>query len=98
VSNNSRAYNSVWQLRGDAWCRLEEASDRLTKPTTSGELKDEYVTIEMSRPANAPIGNGHRPLAAESPEPAVDADTSQSPPRKTGAKKAGKPPEPAQTG
>ncbi len=45
MSDNSRAYNSVWQLRGDAWRRLEEASDRLTKPTTSGELKDEYVTI-----------------------------------------------------
>ncbi len=45
MSDNSRAYNSVWQLRGDAWCRLEEASDRLTKPTTSGELKEEYVTI-----------------------------------------------------
>jgi arginine decarboxylase len=32
-------------LRGDAWCRLEEASDRLTKPTISGELREEYVTI-----------------------------------------------------
>ena len=42
VSDNSRAYNSVWQLRTDAWCRLEEASDRLTKPTTNGELKEEY--------------------------------------------------------
>jgi arginine decarboxylase len=28
--------------------------------------------IEMCRPADAPIGNGHRPLPAESPEPAVD--------------------------
>jgi arginine decarboxylase len=45
VSDNSRAYNSVWQLRSDAWCRLEEASDRLTKPTTNGELKEKYVTI-----------------------------------------------------
>src|SRR6476469_530701 len=45
VSDNSRAYNSVWQLRTDAWCRLEEASERLTKPTTNGELKEEYVTI-----------------------------------------------------
>ena len=26
--------------------------------------------IEMCRPADAPIGNGHRPLPAESPEPA----------------------------
>ncbi|MDT5236051.1 MAG: hypothetical protein QOF47_2038, partial [Mycobacterium sp.] len=53
--------------------------------------------IEMSRPANASIGNGHRPLAAESPEPTPAVDnTSQSPPRKAAPKKAGKPPEPAQ--
>ena len=45
MTDNSRAYNSVWQLRGDAWCRLEEAADRLTKPTTSGELREEYVAI-----------------------------------------------------
>ena len=45
MSDNSRAYNSVWQLRGDAWCRLEEASDRLTRPTTGAELKDEYATV-----------------------------------------------------
>ena len=45
MSDNSRAYNSVWQLRGDSWCRLEEASDRLTKPAASGELKAEYVAI-----------------------------------------------------
>ena len=45
MSDNSRAYNSVWQLRGDSWCRLEEASDRLTKPAASGELKEEYVAI-----------------------------------------------------
>lgn len=43
--DNSRAYNSVWQFRGDAWCRLEEAADRLTRPSTTGDLKDEYVTI-----------------------------------------------------
>jgi arginine decarboxylase len=49
--------------------------------------------IEMCRPADAPIGNGHWPLPAESPEPAVD--TSQPSPRKTAAKRPGKPPEPA---
>lgn len=43
--DNSRAYNSVWQFRGDAWCRLEEAADRLTRPSTTGDLKDEYVAI-----------------------------------------------------
>ncbi|MBI3228312.1 MAG: aminotransferase class I/II-fold pyridoxal phosphate-dependent enzyme [Mycolicibacterium cosmeticum] len=43
--DNSRAYNSVWQFRSDAWCRLEEAADRLTRPSTTGGLKDEYVGI-----------------------------------------------------
>jgi len=43
--DNSRAYNSVWQLRGDAWCRLEEAADRLTRSTTTGELKEQYIGI-----------------------------------------------------
>lgn len=43
--DNSHAYNSVWQLRGDAWCRLEEAADRLTRTTTTGELKDQYAAI-----------------------------------------------------
>jgi arginine decarboxylase len=45
MADNSRAYNSVWQLRGDAWCRLEEAADRLTRTTTTGELKDQYTLI-----------------------------------------------------
>ena len=39
------AYNSAWQLRGDAWCRLDEAADRLTRTTTTGDLKDEYVGL-----------------------------------------------------
>jgi arginine decarboxylase len=43
--DNSRAYNSVWQLRGDSWCRLEEAADRLTRTTTVGDLKDQYIQI-----------------------------------------------------
>lgn len=45
MNENSRAYNSVWQLRGDSWCRLEEAADRLTRATTTGQLKDTYVRI-----------------------------------------------------
>jgi arginine decarboxylase len=45
MADNSRAYNSVWQLRSDAWCRLEEAADRLTRATTTGALKEKYVTI-----------------------------------------------------
>ena len=54
--------------------------------------------IEMCRPADAAIANGHRPLPAESPEPAPAVDTSRPSSRKTGAKKAGKPTEPAQMG
>ena len=45
MSDSQQAYNSVWQLRGDAWCRLEEAADRLTRSTTTGELRDEYIRI-----------------------------------------------------
>jgi arginine decarboxylase len=43
MADNARAYNSVWQLRGDAWCGLEEAAERLTRPSCSGQLKEQYV-------------------------------------------------------
>ncbi|TDH55924.1 ornithine decarboxylase [Mycobacterium eburneum] len=33
---NPRAYNSVWQFRADAWCRLEEASERLANAAGHG--------------------------------------------------------------
>jgi arginine decarboxylase len=33
---NPRAYNSVWQFRADAWCRLEEASERLSNAAAKG--------------------------------------------------------------
>ncbi|OYN75516.1 aminotransferase class I/II-fold pyridoxal phosphate-dependent enzyme [Mycolicibacterium sphagni] len=45
MSDISRAYNSVGQLRADAWCRLEEAADRLTRTSTTGALKEKYVGI-----------------------------------------------------
>ncbi|TDO07235.1 arginine decarboxylase [Mycobacterium sp. BK086] len=45
MADISRAYNSVGQLRADAWCRLEEAADRLTRTTTTGALKEKYVGI-----------------------------------------------------
>jgi arginine decarboxylase len=45
MTDQSHAYNSVWQLRGDAWCRLDEAADRLTRTTTTGALKERYVEI-----------------------------------------------------
>ena len=50
MSDNSRAYNSVWQLRGDAWCRLEEAADRLTRPTTNGALKEAVSYTHLTLP------------------------------------------------
>jgi arginine decarboxylase len=37
------AYNSVWQLRADAWCRLDEAAERLRRPTISGRGTEEYA-------------------------------------------------------
>ena len=43
VAENTQAYNSVWQLRSDSWCRLEEAADRLCQPTTTGDFKDTYM-------------------------------------------------------
>jgi arginine decarboxylase len=45
MADDSHAYNSVWQLRGDAWCRLEEAADRLTRTSTTSELKEQYATV-----------------------------------------------------
>ncbi len=42
MADTSHAYNTVWQLRSDAWCRLEEAADRLSRPVTP-ELKERYV-------------------------------------------------------
>ena len=39
------AYNTVWQLRADAWCRLEEAAERLSSPTASGQGKDQYAAV-----------------------------------------------------
>jgi arginine decarboxylase len=43
MTEHLRAYNSLWQVRSDSWCRLEEAADRLTRPTTTGALKDKWA-------------------------------------------------------
>ncbi|OBI50824.1 aminotransferase class I/II-fold pyridoxal phosphate-dependent enzyme [Mycobacterium sp. E787] len=43
MTEHLRAYNSLWQVRSDSWCRLEEAADRLTRPTTEGELKAKCI-------------------------------------------------------
>src|ERR1700739_1402284 len=33
---NPHAYNTAWQFRADAWCRLEEASERLSAAAARG--------------------------------------------------------------
>ncbi|WP_137725101.1 aminotransferase class I/II-fold pyridoxal phosphate-dependent enzyme [Prescottella subtropica] len=38
---NPRAYNSVWQFRADAWCRLEEASAHLAGAAARGSPVDD---------------------------------------------------------
>ncbi len=43
--DRSHAYNTVWQLRADSWCRLDEAAERLSWPTTSGRVKERYAAI-----------------------------------------------------
>ena len=43
MTEHLRAYNSLWQVRSDSWCRLEEAADRLTRPDTGGELKEKCI-------------------------------------------------------
>ena len=44
MTEHLRAYNSLWQVRSDSWCRLEEAADRLTRPTTTGAYKDKWAS------------------------------------------------------
>src|SRR6478736_2193479 len=45
MADSAHAYNSVWQLRGDSWCRLEEAAERLTRPSCTGKLREQYVAV-----------------------------------------------------
>lgn len=44
-AHNGHAYNSVGQLRGDLWCRLDEAVDRLNRPDTVGDRRDRYLDV-----------------------------------------------------
>src|SRR5579875_2993109 len=43
MTEHLRAYNSLWQIRSDSWCRLEEAADRLIRPTTTGAAKEKFA-------------------------------------------------------
>ncbi len=44
MTEHLHAYNSLWQVRSDTWCRLEEAADRLTRPHTAGAVKDKCLS------------------------------------------------------
>ena len=37
MAAESNAYNSVWQLRADAWCGLEGAADHLARLAGAGQ-------------------------------------------------------------
>ncbi len=38
-------YNSVWQLRADSWCRLEDAADKLARLSAAGRPTDGHHGI-----------------------------------------------------
>ena len=40
---SARAYNSLSQFRADAWCSLEEASERLSEAAAAGRPLDGLV-------------------------------------------------------
>ena len=40
--SKSRVYNSVWQLRADTWCRLEDASGHLARLAAAGRPSDTH--------------------------------------------------------
>ncbi|MDT5352731.1 MAG: hypothetical protein QOJ56_1263 [Mycobacterium sp.] len=42
---NPHAYNTAWQFRADAWCRLEEASRRLSTAAARGNDLSELVDL-----------------------------------------------------
>lgn len=41
----SRVYNSVWQLRADTWCRLEDAAGQLARLAAAGRSIDKHQAI-----------------------------------------------------
>ncbi len=43
MAERLNAYTSVWQLRSDAWCRLEEAADQLRLPGATAAATEHYL-------------------------------------------------------
>ena len=42
---SAKSYNSVWQLRADTWCRLEDAAGQLSRLGGTGRLADEHQSV-----------------------------------------------------
>lgn len=42
---SAKSYNSVWQLRADTWCRLEDAAGQLTRLAAAGRPADEHQAV-----------------------------------------------------
>nr|MCW1959190.1 beta-eliminating lyase-related protein [Mycobacterium sp.] len=42
MATAARVYNSVWQLRADTWCRLEDAAGQLARLATLGRPIDDH--------------------------------------------------------
>lgn len=42
MAATARVYNSVWQLRADTWCRLEDAAGQIARLAAIGRPTDEY--------------------------------------------------------
>lgn len=43
--SGGKPYNSVWQMRADAWCRLEDTAGQLARLTAAGKPTDSHQAI-----------------------------------------------------
>ncbi len=55
TAETSHAYNTVWQLRSDAWCRLDDAADRLSRATNATQVEHWTALITSLLARLAPI-------------------------------------------
>ena len=45
MAETPQMYNSVWQLRADSWCRLEDAADKLARMSAAGRSTDGHYGV-----------------------------------------------------
>ncbi|MFM8598781.1 MAG: aminotransferase class I/II-fold pyridoxal phosphate-dependent enzyme [Mycobacterium sp.] len=56
MAETPQMYNSVWQLRADSWCRLEDAADKLARTSAAGRPTDgQYGVCEALLEELAPL-------------------------------------------